>query len=241
MVFGLPASPAIDLLPSVGGAAFAQAGCYGRSYEATTILVCPRLRRCQFFGVRLACQNIGRFKAYCATNPGIPPCAAFAGSTSGGGGGGGGRHGGNGNGASNPPPTPGNSIDDDADVVKNCARQHGRDLFTQVAGMGAVAVRYRDTGPRIRGTARWLGDDQVAITINGDLIASVARRRRTSYWYEFAHTLLHEYHHARDMLDCSCGNPHEEPDPPMSVADYERATDSQAVKDRNEIASCLPD
>ena len=29
-----------------------------------------------------------------------------------------------------------------------------------------------------------------------------------NYWQQFARVLLHEYHHAYDMLSCKCANPH---------------------------------
>ena len=62
-----------------------------------------------------------------------------------------------------------------------------------------------------------------------------------SYWHEVAEVLFHEYHHANDILNCVCLNPHERRTPRMTLDAYEDYTQNQAEADANAIASCLPD
>lgn len=232
------------------------AGCYSKSYEATTILVCPRLKKCQLDGTTLLCANI-RFKSYCATNPGIPACAPFAPQSDSGGGGGGDSGDGGSPADSVSPPTPGANIDDDVNVVKVCAdraRLPGGPphLLDQVRTMGWVTVGYGDATVAIHesptetrmvrayGKTEWRSAS-AKITLDHDMIAARAASNGKPYWDEFAITLLHEYHHARDMFTCLCGNPHEVRDPPMTRQQYEQATDYAATADYGRIAECLPD
>ena len=176
-----------------------------------------------------------------------------------GGGGGSGGSGGSGqnggNGASNASPALGVNIDQDAGVVKDCAASASRggppDLFSQVSALAyermgnAVPLSYGSLahhGPTTMGyTKREKG--KVSITLDPVRIAENAINRPgdRSDWHEFAEVLFHEYHHAYDMLNCNCGNPHERFEPSITLVQYENDTQAKAVGDAVAVASCLPE
>lgn len=175
--------------------------------------------------------------------------------TGGGGGGGGGSGQNGGNSASNGSPTPGVSIDQDAEVVKDCAASASRggppDLFSQVSVLAyqrmgnAVPVSYGSLaggGPNALGYTAW-GGGNISITLDPATIEAHADARPggRSYWHEFAEVLFHEYHHAYDMLNCNCGNPHERFEPRMTESQYETHTQNKAEGAASSLASCLPD
>ena len=258
VVVGTVLSLGTALLPTVGGIAHAQPGCYTESYRAHTILICP-VDECQRRGSVLTCASLGRFKQYCATYPGIPPCAPFANpqASSGGGGRGGGQDAGTG--GSGAAPTHGVNIDADVKVVKDCADRATpptapEHLFNRVAKMGVVTVSYGNArtviheGPgRTRivdplGNTTWNGGAP-RITIDRDRIASDVKETGVRYWNLFADTLIHEYYHAYDMFNCACNDPHNEPGHPWSGSrsGYEDHTTERAAQAAGALAACLAD
>lgn len=157
------------------------------------------------------------------------------------------------------PPTPGESVDEDAKVVKDCAismtGQGPPDLFRQVAVLAAevmgsaVPLSYGSLahiGPRTMGYASWAVSEHqvsVAITVDPDRIKANIRNRPggRSYWHEFAEVLFHEYYHAHDILSCRCGDPHKRRVPEMTLEAYEADTQANAEVAANALVSCLPE
>ena len=250
VVFGAPFSLGTVLLPTVGGPALAQPGCYSVSYGSTMIFTCPLVDQCDVTPLRLTCSSAGRFIQYCLTNPGVPPCAAYARSTSGRGGGAGQN---SGTSQSNAP-TPG-VINKDVKVVKDCAvattPEDGPPHLLSRA-MGSLTVRYGDATVVIHqrsGTALVTGalgkterhpvTGRLTITIDQRRVASRAEDEDKGYWRVFAETLLHEYQHAWDFHSCACNNPHERLG--MTWDDYEEDVEQGALDGAKRLAACLPD
>ena len=136
--------------------------------------------------------------------------------------GGGGGGGGGGSGSRSrvarspaPPATAGASIADDVDFVKACADE-GRGsgpphVFYDSLEKGVTNVSYGDAGigdngNPAQGRAVYTGAS-VSITMDFEVIKENALGKLRNYWQQFANVLLHEYHHAYDMLSCKCGDP----------------------------------
>ena len=116
-----------------------------------------------------------------------------------------------------PPATAGASIADDMDFVKACARRGLRGgpehIFDRASRLGKVNVSYGDAGfgsmgsPRQGHITKTLGAS-VSITMDFEDIRRNTLFTPRNYWQQFARVLLHEYHHAYDILSCKCANPH---------------------------------
>ena len=114
-----------------------------------------------------------------------------------------------------PPATAGASIADDVDFVKACADE-GRGsgpphVFYDSLEKGVTNVSYGDAGigdngNPAQGRAVYTGAS-VSITMDFEVIKENAPGKLRNYWQQFANVLLHEYHHAYDMLSCKCGDP----------------------------------
>ena len=114
-----------------------------------------------------------------------------------------------------PPATAGASIADDVDFVKACADE-GRGsgpphVFYDALKRGVTNVSYGDAGigdngNPAQGRAVYTGAS-VSITMDFEVIKENAPGKLRNYWQQFANVLLHEYHHAYDMLSCKCGDP----------------------------------
>ena len=254
-MFGAPLWPQTAWTPPGSGAAHAQFGCYVTGIGTALILVCPKLTGCQWNGMDLRCANVGRFRHYCRSNPGIPPCSAAFGGGSNNGGSGGGSDGGNGNGGGDttpePPPPPPRDINADSATVEACAPA-GSSVFSEARNLGTVNVTYghalavthgNPTSVVLAyGTSQWQGNSTVDIEISQDRVQARAdRETEESYWDVFATTLIHEYYHAYDMLRCNCESPEGTNGLPSDRGEYEDRTNERAAADHAVLASCLPD
>ena len=152
-----------------------------------------------------------------------------------------------------PPATAGASIADDMDFVKACAHR-GRGsgpphIFEATAPWGKVNVIYGDAGFGASGSPNQgfitkTGARSVSITMDYEDINWSKQFKGRNYWQQFANTLLHEYHHAYDMLTCKCANPHV--GKKLTRQQYEDETQRKADDDFDFLfgganAACLAD
>ena len=115
-----------------------------------------------------------------------------------------------------PPATAGASIAEDVDFVKACAHEGLRGapehIFDRALRRGKVNVSYGDAGTGDDGNPAqgWAvrTGASVSITMDFEDIKYNGGEVGRNYWRQFARVLLHEYHHAYDMLSCKCANPH---------------------------------
>ena len=215
-------------------------------------------RTCRFEYTGVWCTNGTRQRSHAD----CPPVRIGSNAGTGGGGGGSGGKGGGGGGsdqssgndeqdAPDRTPTPGDDVNADRNVVQQCALELGAksNVFLQVADE-RVNVEYGDAQwtrhpspgetiiTPVRGATQ-LQDGKPHIVLSYERIKRFAGRYGHSYWQEFADTLVHEYYHAFDMLECGCGDPHRALS--KSPDDYEDYTDKRADPEAKALASCLPD
>ena len=106
-------------------------------------------------------------------------------------------------------------------------------VFAKVRAKGRVVVSYSaermfHQGSRVHGETKWKGG-RAEITMYYQNNADAARDRGVSFWPVFAEVLLHEHHHALDMINCGCNNPDESAE--MTPIAYELATAAKAAAD----------
>lgn len=151
-----------------------------------------------------------------------------------------------------PPATAGASIADDVKFVEACADE-GRGVgpphvFYNASEEGVVNVSYGDAGTGYNGnpaqgrTAR--NGASVSITMDFEVIKENAPEELRNYWQQFANVLLHEYHHAYDMLLCRCSDP--DVRFKLTRQQYENDTQRKADEDFDRLfgranAACLAD
>ena len=214
-------------------------------------------RTCRFEYTGVWCTNGTRQTSYAD----CPPVRIGSNAGTGGGGGGSGGKGGgsdqsSGNDGQDSPdtsnrtPTPGDDVNADRNVVQQCALELGAksNVFLEVADE-RVSVEYSypsvfEQGPeesvaRLVLGATQLQDGKPHIELSYDLISRDADLKGNSYWEEFAETLIHEYYHAYDMLECGCEDPHKALK--KSPERYEDYTNDRAEPEAKALASCLPD
>ena len=152
-----------------------------------------------------------------------------------------------------PPATAGASIADDVEFVKACADEGRRGggpphVFEKTA-WGNVNVSYGDAGTGYNGnpaqgrTVR-TGARSVSITMDFEAIKYNGGEVGRNYWRQFAKVLLHEYHHADDMLSCKCSDP--DVWFKLTRQQYENETEEKALADLDSLfgganAACLAD
>ena len=151
-----------------------------------------------------------------------------------------------------PPATAGASIAEDVDFVKACAHEGLRGgpehIFDRATRRGKVNVSYGDAGTGddgnpAQGRAVRTGAS-VSITMDFEDIKFYGDQVGRNYWRQFARVLLHEYHHAYDILFCSCSDPHVRAK--LTRQQYEDETWRKADEDLDLLfgganAACLAD
>ena len=105
------------------------------------------------------------------------------------------------------------------------------------AGFGA-------SGSPNQGFITKTGARSFSITMDYEDINWSKQFKGRNYWQQFAITLLHEYHHAYDMLTCKCANPHV--GKKLTRQQYEDETQRKADDDFDFLfgganAACLAD
>ena len=151
-----------------------------------------------------------------------------------------------------PPATAGASIADDVEFVKACAdegRGAGPPHVFEKTAWGNVNVSYGDAGTGYNGNpaqgrAVRTGARSVSITMDFEAIKYNGGEVGRNYWRQFAKVLLHEYHHADDMLSCKCSDP--DVWFKLTRQQYENETEEKALADLDFLfgganAACLAD